>query len=108
MTHTNGWGPWRIDTKACVLHIDQPSYDIELTQCTSKEVILGWISHMADKTWMDDALLAGLTRAMNDLFHPHWSSGSKRTAAGIRAAIAYMQAEGELDPYIRPIAEESS
>jgi hypothetical protein len=42
---------------------------------------------------------------MNDLFHPHWSSGSKRTSAGIRAAIAHMEREGDLDPYISPLRD---
>lgn len=96
----NDWGPWWIDVPACCLYLTEPRYEIDLERLVSKTAILGQISHMADKGWMDDAKLAGLTRAMNDLFHPHWTGPDPGAAAEIRKQVAHVVREThELWPY---------
>lgn len=100
------WGPWRLDPDQQILYITQPVYDIDLKQCVAKVGLLGWISHMASKTWMTDAHLAGLVRALNDLFYPHWSASDRVDA--LASCIARAANEPSLARFIQPFVEPST
>lgn len=92
------WGPWRLDAELRVLYPISPyRYEIDLDTCTSSADVLDWICQIAGKDWADDATLAGLVRALNDVLYPQahlCSSGrSKRmTQRQIIAQVARFQA----------------
>lgn len=90
------WGPWRLDGRTCVLYPDEPyRYEVDLETCTSSAEVLDWICQIAGKTWADDATLAGLVRALDDVLRPQATlcpSGQSKqlTAAAIRARVKEM------------------
>lgn len=97
------WGPWRLDLDQCLLYLEHEQYEVSLVECDSKENILGWIAHMADKLWMDDAKLAGLARALNDLFNPHFTSRIQRTEQEIRDRVRRLAADDDaIGAYCQP------
>jgi hypothetical protein len=62
------WGPWRFDARRRVL--DHDWYEIDLDRCTSSAEVLDWICQVAGKSWADDATIAGLVRALDDVLAP--------------------------------------
>lgn len=92
------WGPWRLDTENCVLYPVEPyRYEIDLETCTTSAEVLDWICQIAGKTWADNATLAGLIRALDDILNPQsflCSGGASKeiTAAAIRARVKSMGA----------------
>jgi hypothetical protein len=65
------WGPWRLNPEARVLHTVEPyRYEIDLDTCTTSAEVLDWICQAAGKTWADDATVAGLIRALDDVLKP--------------------------------------
>jgi hypothetical protein len=67
------WGPWSLDRKVRVLYVTEPSgyrYEVDLDRCLSSAEVLDWVCQIAGKTWADDATLAGLVRAIDDVLVP--------------------------------------
>jgi hypothetical protein len=82
------WAPWRLDPEVRVLYPVWPyRYEVDLDRCTSSAEMLDWIIQIAEKEWAssehggddpahnpdgwtDDAILAGLVRALDDVLHP--------------------------------------
>lgn len=67
------WGPWKLDPSARVLYVDDPCpyrYEVHLDRCTTSAEVLDWICQVAGKTWANDATLAGLVRALDDVLAP--------------------------------------
>jgi hypothetical protein len=63
------WGGWRLDPQAATLEHAQSEYWIELTDCTDPAQVLDWIAQSIYKQRIDDAALAGLVRALDDILH---------------------------------------
>lgn len=69
------WGPWRLMKQSCELSTDPRShvryaYPVDLTRCTTSAEVLDRICQIAQKTWANDATLAGLVRAINEILYP--------------------------------------
>jgi hypothetical protein len=74
-----GWGPWKLVLDRSDLRpfdLDcapgQPlsSYPIDLLTCKDSAEVLDWICQVAGRCWGNDAKLAGLVRALNDILQP--------------------------------------
>ncbi|MGH3751954.1 MAG: hypothetical protein ACRDRP_04525 [Pseudonocardiaceae bacterium] len=68
-----GWGPWQLDLDRFELDRapgSADSYPIDLLTCTDSAQVLDWICQYAGRSWGNDAALAGLVRALNDVLHP--------------------------------------
>lgn len=74
------WGPWILDPKYRCLFIpidpagdlrdvDNCEYYIDLETCLNPAAVLDWLAQIAGKTWANDAVLAGLLRAFDDVIH---------------------------------------
>lgn len=63
------WGGWRLNTEASTLDCPGHSYWVELPTCTSPAEVLDWIAQIRAKSWADDRILAGLIRALDDIFY---------------------------------------
>lgn len=101
---SKSWGPWRLDIEQRCLYITRPTtYDISLSTCTTKASVLGWITHMAEKGWVDDATLAGLARAMHDLFDLH--ATAEEPGEVTTARLRYVVDEMELHDVVAPLVE---
>lgn len=66
------WGPWKYNPSNQCLEAPAGNdvYQIALTECTTSAEVLDWIIQIAEKQWGDDATVAGLVRAINELLHP--------------------------------------
>lgn len=72
------WGGWQLDPNACALYLpfnpDKPEdgdqYWCDLTRCMSEQGVLFWLYQLEGKGWVTDRMLAGLVRALGDLFAP--------------------------------------
>jgi hypothetical protein len=77
------WGPWRLDPAVLVLYLEpHHAYEVDLERCTTSAEVLDWVCQVAAKTWADDATLAGLVRALDDVLAPQahlCSSGQPKT-----------------------------
>ncbi|MGH3548398.1 MAG: hypothetical protein ACRDQU_09860 [Pseudonocardiaceae bacterium] len=91
-----GWGPWRLDADAGVLYPVTPyRYEIDLRTCTTSAQVLDWICQIAGKEWADDATLAGLVRAFNDVLAPQatlcsFGQSTRLTRREIRRRVAQL------------------
>jgi hypothetical protein len=71
MGYIRHWGPWALNKGTLALeHIEGRDYWIDLERCTTPAEVLDWIAKVAGKTWADDATVAGLARALNDVLRP--------------------------------------
>lgn len=62
------WGPWRLGTRSWVLYPTGPyRYEVDLEECLDSARVLDWIAQVAQKTWADNATVAGLIRALDDV-----------------------------------------
>ncbi len=107
------WGPWRLDPEVRVLYPVWPyRYEVDLDDCTTSAEVLDWIIQVAEKGWAsaehggndpdhnpdgwtDDAVLAGLVRALDDVLHPQaflCSSGKSKRLGRRRIAELVAQA----------------
>jgi hypothetical protein len=82
------WNGWRLDGLELVYGNDV--YPVDLEACTSSAGVLDIIIQVAHKTWANDACLAGLVRALDDILQPQarlCSGGADKriTTAKIRA-----------------------
>lgn len=78
------WGPWALDTEVAVLYLDAEDigYSFDLTDYTTSARVLDLVAQVGHKNWADDAVLAGLVRALDDLLnvqHTLCSSGVSKT-----------------------------
>lgn len=68
---TADWGPWHLDGNQRLLFVTDPyRYEVDLDDCHTSAQVLDWICQVAGKTWADDAILAGLVRAIDDVLYP--------------------------------------
>lgn len=88
------WGPWMLDTERYVLFAATVSeeYEVDLDDCTSSAEVLDWICQVSSKEWADDAVVAGLVRALADVLEPQanlCSNGDegRLTSEAVRALI---------------------
>lgn len=94
---SRSWGPWRLDRRTRVLYPVEPyRYEVDLDRCRTSAEVLDWICQVAGKGWADDATLAGLVRALDDVLYPQanlCSSGQSKTLTktGIRACVESAQ-----------------
>jgi hypothetical protein len=66
------WGPWMLDPSNRVLKAnddERNEYEIDLDQCLTAPQVLDWIAQVTHKTWADDATVAGLVRALDDVLN---------------------------------------
>jgi len=66
------WGPWKLRKSNYTLVLPYGDrrgdrYYIDLETCTTSAGVLDWIAQVTLKTWADDAVIAGLVRALNDI-----------------------------------------
>lgn len=87
------WGPWRLDPATYVLYpIGSYRYEVDLEDCTTSAQVLDWLSQVAGKSWADDATLAGLVRAIDDVLNPQaclcsCGQSGKLTKAKVRLKV---------------------
>src|SRR6266487_1772983 len=89
------WGPWRLKTSTRELSVrvgKQHSYEVDLDDCTTSAQVLDWMMQVAGKSWADDATIAGLVRALDDVLRPQanlCSGGRSKelTGAAIRRLV---------------------
>ncbi len=87
------WGPWRIDTRSWVLYPVRPyRYEVDLEECLTSAQVLDHVAQIASKTWADDATVAGLIRALDDVLHPQATLCSGGAAREITAQKARQMA----------------
>lgn len=94
------WGPWHLDSTACLLWTEagRYRYEIDLYDCDTSAQILDWICQIADKLWGDDlaernAITAGLVNALIDVLHPQanlcsWGQSTKISKAQIKHLVS--------------------
>jgi hypothetical protein len=76
MRNPETWGPWHLDPDNLVLwighvrHPDVSAYEVDLERCLTSAAVLDWICQVAGKSWADDAVTAGVVRALDDVLHP--------------------------------------
>jgi hypothetical protein len=114
------WGPWRLDPETRVLYPVWPyRYEVDLDACTTSAEVLDWIIQVAQKGWAsaehggngpehnpdgwtDDAILAGLVRALDDVLHPQANlcsfGASKRLSRRRIVALVDLAADHERAP----------
>jgi hypothetical protein len=80
MVTYDGWGGWTLDG----VWLEYPAYvggayGIEVTDLRSSAPMLDVIMQVRGKNWADDACLAGLVRALDDILQPqaHLCSGGE-------------------------------
>lgn len=67
-----GWNGWRLKRR----YLEYPaygrgrSYSIDMERFTSSAQVLNMIMQVTNKLWADDACVAGLVRALNDILDP--------------------------------------
>lgn len=69
------WGPWQLNNDGTALTLDPSgqglAHDwIDLTRCTTAAEVLDTIFHAARHGEVDDALIAGMIRALDDMLDP--------------------------------------
>lgn len=67
------WGPWQLSNDGLTLEQEgqQIRHDwIDLTRCTTSAEVLDTIFHAARRGEVDDAAIAGMIRALDDLLDP--------------------------------------
>lgn len=68
------WGPWRMSDDGTRLERewDDPirHYWVDLQRCTTSAEVLDSIMHASRASFADDAALAGLVRALDDVLNP--------------------------------------
>lgn len=67
------WGPWQLSDDGRRLERDRDSaayYYVDLVTCDSPAQVLDWICQIAGRYRADDAAIAGLVRAFDDLLWP--------------------------------------
>lgn len=89
------WGPWTLDPDIFVLWPSYPyRYEVDLERELTPEILTGTIGHISRKTWADDALMAGLIRAFDDIFRLYAGGmTTKWSAAKVRRRVAVVAAE---------------
>lgn len=88
------WGGWQLDSETCSLHLprdpnrpeDGDHYWCDLRRCTSEQGVLFWLYQMEGKRWVTDRMLAGLVRALGDLFAPQHAYSLTLEQVGGRVA----------------------
>lgn len=73
----DGWGPWHLDSAACLLWTEAGGYryEIDLLDCTTSAQVLDWIIQVHGKNWGDTetdrhAITGGLVAALDELLCP--------------------------------------
>jgi hypothetical protein len=64
------WGPWQLVTSGGMvpwLEHATRAYDITLAECRTASSCCDWVAQIIGKSWSDDATIAGLLRALNDI-----------------------------------------
>lgn len=61
------WGGWRLNSEAATLEHEGLEFWVELTDCVDSAQTLDWIAHAVYTQGVDDAVLAGLVRALDDI-----------------------------------------
>lgn len=61
------WGPWQLDIEHFVLRAG--NYEVDLEKCLDSAQVLDWILQVGTHH-PDDATLAGLVRALDDVLNP--------------------------------------
>ncbi len=75
MSQAHSWGPWRYDRARSLLIFDALHYTgpvpyvykIPLDECKSAAGVVRWLNQVAEKTWVDEAALGHLVRALHAL-----------------------------------------
>lgn len=67
------WRGWYYEPEYQTLSYYPPGhatelYYVELTRCTCFAEAWDWVAHISCKTWATDEVLAGLVRALTELF----------------------------------------
>lgn len=105
----DGWGPWRLADRDAVIYVlnedGSELYAVDLDDCGSSAQMLAWIFQVANKSWADSVVVAGLVRALDDLFEPQATlcSNGRSTRLSRSALASRVRAfrEGR-SPYNKP------
>jgi hypothetical protein len=103
MTRTfDGWGGWTLDG----VWLEYPAYaaatyPVQITDLRSSAAMLDLIMQVRGKSWADDACLAGLVRALDDIFQPqaHLCSGGQNLIMEAKAIAGLAKATGQGGPW---------
>lgn len=105
-----GWGNWYLDPEEPPALVIRPypannsrNYKVDLTACGDAAQILDWICQVAGKEWANDAVIAGLVRALDDTLNPPLTicpDGDFQEISGetVRALVAGALAQGAPTP----------
>jgi hypothetical protein len=106
------WGPWRLDTRTWVLYPIRPyRYEVDLEECLTSAQVLDRIMQVAQKSWADDATIAGLARALADVLRPQGNLcpfGSSKRISRAKARELARDAQDERDEGYRVYPELAS
>jgi len=91
-----GWGPWQLDPDRFELDAapgSVDSYPIDLLTCTDSAEVLDWICQFAKRSRGDDAAVAGLVHALNDVLRPQanlcsWGEPKRLSKKQLRDLVA--------------------
>ena len=61
------WVPWRLEEEWRALVHVPTRYEVDLKTCLDAPQVRDWIAQVARTPWADDAPLAGLVRALEDI-----------------------------------------
>lgn len=95
------WGPWQLTNDGTALTLDATGQShhrdwIDLTRCTTAAETLDSIFHAARHGEVDDATIAGMIRALDDMLDPmaNLCSGGQPATLSARRLRAILDAGG--------------
>jgi hypothetical protein len=80
---SRSWGGWQLYANGEITW--SRSYPVDLERLTTSAEVLDLICQVANKSWANDACVAGLVHLLNDLLHPQaylCSKGRDRRLSG--------------------------
>jgi hypothetical protein len=88
----NGWKLYKSGELEFPAYEGGGGYPLDISDCTSSAKVLDWICQVAHKTWADDACVAGLVRALDEILDPQANLCScgrdkQMTRAAVRGRI---------------------
>lgn len=99
-TETGRWGPWHLDAAQRMLWPGAGGYryELDLDQATNAAQLLDWVCEVTGRQWgrdsaEDDAVVAGLVRALVDVLHPQanlcsWGRARRLSRPQLRSLVS--------------------
>jgi hypothetical protein len=88
------WGGWRFIEDARVLELHDSAgrlvHEVNLDRCRTSAEVCDWVFQIVGKSWVTDAIIAGLVRALDELLQPQatlCSFGKERGPINVPATL---------------------